>query len=206
MPKHSLSQPLRLGFLASHGGSSMRAIIAAAMAGDLAADARLVISNNAESAALDWARREGLAWRHISGRTEGSVEAADQAMANALVESGAELIVLSGYMRRIGPAMLAAFPARILNIHPALLPAFGGQGMYGRFVHEAVVAAGATASGATVHVVDDEYDHGPIIAQARVELPVGASIEAVESAVRAVEPGLYTDTLRRIAEGLLRLP
>src|SRR5687767_12118936 len=126
--KTVLSLPLRLGFLASRRGSSLRAIVDAIAAGDLAAETRIVISNNAAAEALDFARERGLAWRHISAATEGSSEAADAAVAAALQAAGVELVVLSGYLRKLGPQVLGAYRGRILNIHPALLPAYGGHG------------------------------------------------------------------------------
>jgi phosphoribosylglycinamide formyltransferase 1 len=115
-------------------------------------------------------------------------------------------VVLSGYLRRIGPRTLCAYRNRILNVHPALLPAFGGEGMYGRRVHEAVVASGAHLTGATVHLVDDEYDRGAVVA--RVKLPVAPddTPERIERRVMAAEPDLFIQTLQRIAAGSLRLP
>jgi phosphoribosylglycinamide formyltransferase-1 len=122
-------------------------------AGQLNAEARLVISNNKDCEALDFARTEGVRWRHISGAVEGGAEKADRAMVRALQVAGAELIVLSGYMRKLGPEMLARYRGRILNIHPSLLPKYGGQGMYGRHVHEAVRASGDALTGASFHLV-----------------------------------------------------
>jgi phosphoribosylglycinamide formyltransferase-1 len=197
---------LKLGFLASHGGSSMKAITAAIDDGRLNAEVRLVVSNNADSPALQFCRDHELEWRHISARSEGSPEAADHAIATAMREAGAELIVLSGYLRPLGPATLNAYEGRVLNIHPALLPGYGGQGMYGRRVHEAVIAAGETVSGATIHLVDAGYDTGPILARTEVQVPAGCSVEQLEQAVMAAEPGFFVETLRRISEGELKLP
>ena len=126
----------RLGFLASHNGTNMRAIVAATRDGGLGAVPAVVISNNRDSAAIQWAKDNGLAAEHISATALGCTEAqADDAIAASLRRHGADLVVLAGYMRKLGPAMLAAFPRRILNVHPALLPKFGGQGMYGARVH-----------------------------------------------------------------------
>lgn len=194
-----MAEPLKLGFLASHSGSSMRAIVQAIGAGSLEAQARLVISNNGDSAALTWAREHGLAARHVSGKTEGSVEAADRAIVAAMDEAGVNLLVLSGYLRPVGPETLARFRGRILNIHPALLPDYGGQGMYGRFVHEAVIANGDRQSGATIHVVDGEYDHGPVVARRRVPVEPGDTPDTLAARVMAVEPALFVETLREIA-------
>jgi phosphoribosylglycinamide formyltransferase-1 len=201
-----LHPPLELGFLASHGGSGMRAIVAAIREGRLDAEARLVISNNAGCEALAFARSEGLPWRHISASSAGGAEAADLAIADALTDAGVGLVVLSGYMRRLGPVTLRRYRGRVLNIHPALLPRHGGQGLYGRRVHEAVHAAGDAASGATVHLVESEYDTGPILAQRQVPVHAGDGVEDIEARVRAVEPELYVETLKRIASGAIELP
>jgi phosphoribosylglycinamide formyltransferase 1 len=195
---------IALGFLASHNGTSLRAIINAIEAGALAARACLVVSNNRAAPALEFARQHGAPTRVIA--TLADPDAADAALAAALHEAGVELVVLSGYLRRIGPRTLCAYRNRILNVHPALLPAFGGEGMYGRRVHEAVVASGAHLTGATVHLVDDEYDRGAVVA--RVKLPVAPddTPERIERRVMAAEPGLFIQTLQRIAAGSLRLP
>ncbi len=194
---------LKLGFLASHGGSSMKAIVAAIDDGSLDAEPRLVISNNAESAALGFARERGMPWRHISAQTSADPDAA---IAEALQEAGVELVVLSGYMRKLGPRTLQRFKGRILNIHPALLPKYGGQGMYGRRVHEAVHAAGDAVSGASIHVVESDYDTGPVIARREVPINPGDSTDDIEFRVRGIEPGLFVETLRGVADGKIPLP
>ena len=184
----------------------MRAIIDAIRLGTLDAEPRIAISNNADSPALEFARSAGIPWRHDSARTEGSAEAADAAIAEAMAEAGVELVVLSGYLRKLGPHTLGRYAGRILNIHPALLPRHGGQGLYGRRVHEAVLAAGDRVTGATIHLVDSEYDTGPMLAQKDVQLDQADTAEDIERRVIALEPGLYVDTLRRIANGEIVLP
>lgn len=201
-----MNETLKLGFLASHSGSSMRAIVQAIADGALDAQPRIVISNNADSAALAFARDHGVAVRHISGRTAGSAEAADRAIADALTEAGVTLLILSGYLRPVGPETLARFSGRILNIHPALLPAYGGQGMFGRQVHEAVIASGDRETGATIHLVDGEYDHGQVISQRRVPVEPGDTPETLAARVMAVEPGLFVGTLRDIVARRSVLP
>ena len=144
---------LHLGFLASHGGSNMQAIIDACVAGRLDAAPCVAISNNSEAVALERARKAGIPGYHISGKTHpGDVE--DQAILRTLRAHDVDTVILAGYMKKLGPLTLQAFRGRILNIHPALLPKFGGQGMYGTRVHEAVLRAGETVTGVTVHVVD----------------------------------------------------
>jgi phosphoribosylglycinamide formyltransferase-1 len=199
-----ISQPLKLGFLASGGGSSARAIVEAIKTGALAAEARLMVGNNRSAAAFDWARAEGLPTLCIP--TKDDPDAADARLAKALADHGVELVVLSGYLRRLGPVTLARYAGRILNIHPGPLPQFGGEGMYGRRVHEAVIAAGVAESGATIHVVDEEYDHGPVVATWRVPLQPDDTAESLEARVRAAEPQFFVETLKRLARGDLRLP
>jgi len=195
---------LRLGFLASNNGSSFRAVVAAIEAGTLDAEARIVVSNRAAAPALDFAREHAIPAQCIP--TLKDPDAADGALASALTMAGAELVVLSGYLRKLGPKTLAAYRNRVLNIHPALLPKYGGQGMYGRRVHEAVASAGDRVSGASVHIVDGEYDQGPVIARSEVALGPDDDAETIERKVMASEPPLFVDVLRRIERGEIRLP
>lgn len=188
---------MRLAFFASGGGASLRAIVAAIRAGKLAAEPVLVIGNRKDAPALAFAREARVATAFIP--TLPDPEAADARAAQALAAAGAEWVVLSGYLRKLGPRVLSAYPRRILNIHPALLPRHGGQGMYGRRVHEAVAAAGDAETGATIHLVDEEYDHGPPLAQTRIPVAAGESADSIEARVRALEPGLFVETLQRIA-------
>ena len=195
---------LKLGFLASHTGSNMQAIIDACTAGTLAAEPCVVISNNSRSGALARARQENIAAYHLSERTHG--EALGGAILAAMQRHGVEVICLAGYMKKLGAEVLAAYEGRILNIHPSLLPKFGGQGMYGMRVHEAVLAAGARASGATVHLVDEEYDHGRVLAQEKVPVKAEDTPETLQKRVLAAEHRLYTATLARIAAGEIPIP
>ena len=194
---------LKLAFLASRNGSAFRAAVEAARAGRLAADIVLLVSNSAKAPALDFARERGIACEVIP--TAADPEAADQALAAALAASGADWVVLSGYLRRIGPAVLGRFPERILNIHPGPLPAFGGEGMYGRRVHEAVIAAGVPQSEVTIHLVDGEYDHGRVLGRWPVPVEAGDTPQALEQRVTALEPEVMTRTLIDLAEGRLEL-
>jgi phosphoribosylglycinamide formyltransferase 1 len=198
------SQHLKIGFLASGTGSSARAITAAVAAGELPGEVRLMISNNKSAAALEFAREHAIPALCIP--TQADPAAADAKIAEAMAAHGVELIVMSGYLRRLGPATLARFSGRILNIHPGPLPDFGGEGMYGRRVHEAVLAAGVPASGIVIHLVDEEYDHGAPVARQVVPIEAGDTPEALEARVRAAEPGFFVETLQRIARGELTLP
>jgi phosphoribosylglycinamide formyltransferase 1 len=198
------SHTLKLGFLASRNGSGLRAIVGAIQAGDLAAEARLVVSNNRSAGALAFAAEQGLPSLVIP--TQGDPDAADARLCGALEEAGVELVILSGYLRRLGPRTLARYRNRVLNIHPGPLPAFGGEGMYGRRVHEAVIAAGVPESGAVIHAVDEIYDNGPVIARKAIPIPPGATVDDLETLVTGLEPAFYVETLQRIATGELQLP
>lgn len=199
-----ISQPLKLGFLASGNGSSARAIVTAIRAGELAAEPRLLVSNNRTAPALTYAAEQGVAALHIP--TQSDPEAADARLVEAMVAHDVELIVLSGYLRQLGPRTLQRFEGRILNIHPGPLPQFGGHGMYGRRVHQAVIAAGVAESEIVIHLVDGEYDRGPIVARRSVRIEPGDTAETLEARVRALEPQFFVEVLQRITEGALKLP
>ncbi|HUO11428.1 MAG TPA: formyltransferase family protein [Caulobacteraceae bacterium] len=199
-----ISSPVRLGFLASKNGAGMRAIVTAIEVGDLAAQPRLVVSNRHNAPALEFAVEHAIPTCVIP--TISDPAGADAALAEALTSAGVDLVVLSGYLRQLGPKTLTAYENRVLNVHPSLLPKYGGAGMYGRKVHEAVAAAGERVSGASVHIVDAEYDQGPVIASRQAALAPGDDAAAIEAKVTALEGPLLVETLRRIAEGSLTLP
>lgn len=199
-----ISRPLKLGFLASGNGSSARAIADAIAAGELAAESRLLVSNRRNSGALDWADARGVPTLCIP--TVSEPEAADAQLVHAMARHGVELIVLSGYLRRLGPQVLGRYAGRILNIHPGPLPEFGGEGMYGARVHAAVLAAGRTESAIVIHLVDEEYDHGPEIARRTVPIAPGDTPQTLEDRVKGLEPAFFVETLQAIAAGSIRLP
>ena len=196
---------LPLGVLASHGGTNLQAIIAACAAGSLDAEVRVVISNNSRSLALERARRANIPTAHLSSATHPDPARLDAAIADTLTSHGVELVALAGYMKKLGPRTLGRYRNRILNVHPALLPKFGGQGMYGERVHAAVLAAGESVSGVSVHLVDEEYDQGPVIAQAEVHVLPGDTPDTLATRVLEQEHLLYPQTIRRIASGELDL-
>jgi phosphoribosylglycinamide formyltransferase-1 len=182
----------------------VRAIVGAIEAGELAGEARILVSNRSGAPALAFATEHGVQTTVIP--TLPDPEAADATLVAALTSADVELVILSGYLRKLGRETLRAYSGRVLNIHPALLPKFGGPGMYGRRVHDAVAAARETVTGACVHIVDAEYDHGAVIASIEVPLTVGDTAEEIERKVTAVEPELFVETLKRIAAGELELP
>jgi phosphoribosylglycinamide formyltransferase 1 len=199
-----MSPRLTLGFLASANGSSARAIIDAIRSGELDAQPCLMVSNNRSASALTWAQLAGV--RTLCIPTAADPAAADARLAAEMSAYGVDLIVLSGYLRRLGPQTLARYGGRILNIHPGPLPAFGGEGMYGTRVHEAVLAAGVSETEICVHLVDEEYDHGPVIARRSVAVAPGDTPDSLQHRVKAEEPAFFLQTLRRIASGELTLP
>jgi phosphoribosylglycinamide formyltransferase-1 len=199
-----MSQPLKLGFLASGNGSSARAIVTAIEAGGLSAEPRLLVSNNRTAPALAFAAEYGVPALCVP--TQGDPDAADARLVEAMIAYGVEVIVLSGYLRQLGPRTLQRYEGRVLNIHPGPLPQFGGHGMYGRRVHEAVIAAGVAQSGIVIHLVDAEYDRGPVIARRDVPVAAGDTAETLETRVTALEPAFFVETLQRIAQGTLKLP
>jgi phosphoribosylglycinamide formyltransferase-1 len=196
---------LRLGFLASHGGSNVQAIVDACRSGRLAAEPCVVISNNSDAQVLARAIAAGIATRHLSSHTHPDADALDAAVLETLQDHSVSLVILAGYMRKLGPRTLAHYRGHVLNIHPALLPKFGGAGMYGERVHRAVVAAGEKESGATIHLVTEEYDRGPIIAQRKIPVLPSDTAEALAARVLEVEHALYPETLAKIASGEIRL-
>lgn len=179
----------RLAFLASHNGSSARAIVQACAQGVLAAQPALMLSNTAVAGALTWAQEAGIPAFTVSS---------DADILALLRAHGADWVILSGYMKLIGADVVRTYPRRILNVHPALLPAYGGKGMYGRRVHDAVKASGDTATGITIHYVDEIYDHGEIIAQKTIPVLPSDTAEDIESRVKAAEPGFFVETLKAL--------
>lgn len=191
---------MRLGFLASHGGSAARALVAACRSGELVATPVALASNNSKSAALAWARQEGLATAHLSSAAYPDPAALDAAIYQFLQTNGVELLILSGYMKALGPQVLGGYAGRILNIHPSLLPRHGGHGLYGDRVHESVLASGDAESGATVHIVTAGIDEGPIVAQQRVPVLPDDTLETLKARVQAVESGLMLRAVREVVD------
>ena len=179
----------------------MQAIIDACKDGRLNAVPSVVISNNSRSNALARAKREGVPGYHLSGVTHPAVEQLDRAVLETFRRHKVNLVILAGYMRLLGPRTVSAYRGRVLNTHPALLPKFGGKGLYGKAVHEAVLAAGERVTGVTIHVVDEQYDHGPIIAQSQVPVQGDDTADSLSERVLGSEHELFVETLRKIESG-----
>jgi phosphoribosylglycinamide formyltransferase 1 len=192
---------VRTAVFASGGGSNLQALLDRFAAGGPASIC-LVVSDRAEAGALDRARAAGVPTVHVPvrHRTDGDVA---RDLTAALKEHDIEFIALAGYLRLVPTRVIGAFRDRIVNIHPALLPSFGGRGMYGRHVHSAVIARGCRVSGVTVHWVDENYDEGRIIAQWPVPVVAGDTAESLAARVLQVEHRVYPAAIAAIARGVL---
>lgn len=159
-------------------------------------DVRAVISNRPDAGGLEWARAQGIATRAVDHKLHASREDFDRALAQAIDEHAPELIVLAGFMRILTPAFIARYPRRIVNIHPSLLPSFPGL-----HTHRQALAAGVKVHGATVHVVTEALDNGPVIVQGVVPVLAGDTEEALAARVLAVEHRIYPQAVRWFVEG-----
>lgn len=192
---------MNLGFLASHEGTNLQAIIDACKDGYLDAKPGVVISNNSDSGALKRAGEEGIPNYHLSSKTHPDPQDLDKAILDVLTKHKVDIVILAGYMKKLGPATLSIYRGRILNIHPALLPRFGGKGMYGKHVHEAVLAAGESVTGVTVHIVNEEYDQGPIVAQSKLPVLKDDTAESLEKRVLERGHEFFVEVLQKISRG-----
>jgi phosphoribosylglycinamide formyltransferase-1 len=192
---HAPRSPLRLGVLGSGKGSNFRAIADAIARGDLDAEVRIVISDVADAGILTLARERGIPAAHIPpGRFKTKLEPEqEQRLVEMLREAGVDLVVLAGYMRMIKAPLLDAFPRRVINIHPSLLPAYPGLEAW-----KQAIEAGATRSGCTVHYVDSGMDTGEIIAQSEVPVPPGDTAETLHARIQIAEHQLYPAVIARL--------
>ena len=188
---------LRLAVLASHQGSNFQALAAACAAGDLDAQVALLVTNNSQAPVVAKAQQAGIPTLHLSAQTHPCPEALDAAICSALTAANVDLVVLAGYMKRLGAQLLRRYPGRIINVHPSLLPRYGGKGMYGRRVHQAVLDAGETRSGATVHLVDEGYDTGEVLLQAEVEVRPDDTAETLAARIRPLEHRLLIQAVQQ---------
>ncbi|HEX3043795.1 MAG TPA: phosphoribosylglycinamide formyltransferase [Bacillota bacterium] len=189
----------RIGVLVSGGGTNLQAIVDGVKKGEIPAEVGVVISNKPGVYALERAAQNQIPTRVIDHREYPSVPDFTQAILNCLREFQIDLVCLAGFLRIFDGLLVEAYPNRILNIHPALLPAFGGKGMYGHHVHEAVIASGAKYSGATVHLVTAETDVGPIVAQGIIAVSDQDTPETLAAKVLQIEHQIYPQAIRMLA-------
>ena len=195
----------KLGFLSSYGGTNMQAIIDACKDGKLNMVPAVIISNNYGSEALERARKENVPYFYLNSKTHPDEKKLDEEIKNTLIQHDVDIVILAGYMKKIGKETLAYYKGRILNIHPALLPKFGGKGMYGLNVHKAVIAGKEKETGITIHLVDDKYDHGKILAQIKIPVYEDDTPEILQKRVLKEEHKIYADTLTKICSGEIKL-
>jgi len=184
----------RIAVLASGGGTNLQAIIDHfASIANPAGTIVLVASNREKSGALERARAAGIPTEVFDATDDGT------ALLALLDNASADLVVLAGYLKHIPENVIREYHGRVINIHPGLLPDFGGPGMYGSRVHAAVLASGATTTGLTIHFVDDEYDHGPVIAQWRVRVKIDDTAESLAERVLSAEHIVYPRVVDMVA-------
>jgi phosphoribosylglycinamide formyltransferase-1 len=197
---------MNIGVLASHEGTTLQAVLDACAQGIIPAKVSVVISNNSGSGALRRAAAAGVRACHLSSKTLPDADELDRELARLLASADVDVVLLAGYMKKLGPHTLTAYAGRLLNTHPALLPKFGGEGMYGLNVHRAVLAAGDSETGSSVHLVEGEYDSGPVLAQCSVPVLAEDTPETLAARVQASERVLLVKVLAEIARGELSLP
>ena len=203
--KNENTKKLHIAILASHAGTNMQAIIDACKDGYLNGKVCAVISNNSNSQALEKARIAGVPEYHLSNKTHPDEDESDEAICKVLIESDTDIVALAGYMKKLGPKVLKQYKGRILNIHPSLLPKYGGKGMYGIHVHKAVIDAGEKTTGITIHLVEEEYDTGKIIRQFEIEVLEDDTVDILSKRILEKENSFYVETLKLISEGVIKL-
>ncbi len=192
-------KPFSISVMISGGGTTLKNLIDRYDHGELDAQIAQVISNKPDAGGLQYAADAGIDCEIVDHREYDSVGSFSQAIFDAARGAGVDLVVMGGFLRRV--AIPKDFENRVINIHPSLIPAFCGKGNYGRRVHQAVVDYGCRVSGCTVHFVDDQYDHGPIIAQSTVEVKAEDSAESLAARVFEAECELYPRVINAIASG-----
>jgi phosphoribosylglycinamide formyltransferase 1 len=192
-------EPLPIAVLISGGGTTLRNLIAKIREGKLNAEICLVVSSNPEAKGLGFAKEAGIKTLVVEKKKELSPEAYSEATFGPCRAAGAQVVVMGGFLKHV--LIPLDFENRVVNIHPGLIPAFCGKGMFGHHVHEAVLAAGVPTSGCTVHFVDNVYDHGPVILQRSVPVMPGDTPESLAARVFDAECGALPEALHLIASG-----
>ena len=191
-----MTQPLKIGVLLSGSGTNLQAIIDEVRDAALPVDIVKVVSSRPDAYGIERAKQAGIPVVVLNRQIYADPQAADQMIVDELRAAGAEYVVMAGYMRKLTPVVLDAFPDRVLNLHPALLPSFKGA----HAIQDAF-AAGVKVTGVTVHFANEDYDKGPIVAQEPVRIEEGMTLDELEAAIHAVEHVLYPRVLRQLAEG-----
>lgn len=195
--------PIRLAVLLSGGGTTLQNILDHISDGKLEAEVACVISSRADAYGLKRARKAGIPALTVSRKDCASSEDFNRRIWDAVREHSADLTVLAGFMSKLD--VPGDYVNRVMNVHPALIPAFCGQGMYGHHVHEAVLSYGVKVTGATVHFVDREYDHGPVILQIPVQVQDDDTPDSLAERVQAAERRVYPAAIQYFAEGRIEV-
>lgn len=186
---------LRMAVLVSGGGTNLQSVIDAVEAGTLSSEIVCVISNKESAYGLERARKHNIPAYFINPKEEGY----DEKLLAKLEEEKVDLVVLAGYLKIVAPSLISAYKHRIINIHPSLLPKFGGKGFYGLHVHEAVVAAGEKESGATVHYVDEGVDTGEIILQRKLAVEADDTPESLQARIlEQIEHKILVEAIKKL--------
>ncbi len=191
-----MTQPLKIGVLLSGSGTNLQAIIDEVRDAALPVEIVKVVSSRPDAYGIERAKQAGIPVIALNRQIYADPEAADAMIVEELRAAGAEYVVMAGYMRKLTPVVLEAFPDRVLNLHPALLPSFKGA----HAIQDAF-DAGVKVTGVTVHFANEDYDKGPIVAQEPVRVEEGWTVDELEAAIHAVEHVLYPRVLRQLAEG-----
>jgi formyltetrahydrofolate-dependent phosphoribosylglycinamide formyltransferase len=195
--------PVRLAVLLSGGGSTLQNLLDRITDGSLAATVAVTIASRSDAGGLERARRAGIPALAVARRDFADPDAFNAALHEALAPYDPDLLILAGFLSLFQPR--ERYAGRVLNVHPALIPAFCGKGFYGERVHRAVLESGVKVSGCTVHFADDQYDHGPIILQECVPVLDDDTAETLAGRVQALERKLYPEAIRLWAAGRLRI-
>lgn len=188
---------VRVGFLASHNGTAIRAILEKSEASTVQILPVVLITNNTAPPCREIAEELGFPSYVINKASVGE-GLIDLNIRDCLIKHKAEYVVLAGYMKKLGLETLKAYPEKILNSHPALLPKFGGQGMYGHFVHDAVIAAQELETGVTIHFASEEYDTGPVIYRERIPVLENETADSLAERVKQLEPYAYIRAIEKL--------
>ena len=200
-----MKQHLRIAVLASHGGSNLQALIDGCASGQIDGEVVLVVSNNKKAFALERARNHHIDTLILTDAAYPAPNEYAGELLSQLASRKVNLICLAGYMKMIPQPVIEEYRDRIINIHPALLPKHGGKGMYGIHVHESVIAARESETGVTIHLVNEHYDDGRIIAQESIAVHPDDTPQSLQERVLELEHQLYPDTVARIAAGEITL-
>lgn len=201
-----MTDKLHIAVFVSGRGSNFQAILRSIKEGSIRnAEIVVVISSTERAGACEVALQNGIPTVTLTQKSYESENGFCDAMLATLASHGVNFIALAGYMKKVPDAVIRQYRNRIINVHPALLPKFGGKGMFGMHVHEAVIANGELRSGATVHLVDEEYDRGPIILQRSIDVSPDETPEHLAEKVLRIEHEIYPEAIRLFAEGKVKI-